>query len=1195
MESNQYNKNKTSLNVDRRHFIKTAALGAGVLSFTGTKIFAGPFDVTQSDFLIPADKKLTDAWIRSLYERGVPEVYSRNKEELKYIGMPVGGIACGQLYLAGDGRLRFWHIFKLTYTREIDHGQRFAAMTLGGHYEAPEKVYARETRPVDQGTVIKVSDGTKQWVKRLDATGFSDINFRGEYPIGKVEYKAEDFPLRVNLEAFSPFIPGNAEESALPATVLEYKVTNKSNSKLKVDLLTWLENAVLPYVENNFPGIRRNTLIKNGKRITMQYTPEAITDNGTEREDIVFEDFESGSYVNWTVSGKAFGTKPYSKDELKHWQPLNGYKGNFFVNTHNSRDVSDTGQATDSQRSVKSDEFIGALTSKEFTIERNYINFIIGGGAHGTDTSINLIVDGQIVRSASGTNSNNMRLESFDVKEYQGEKAILRLVDNFSGGWGHISLDHIVFSDKANGSFKVEEQHGFGSMALSVIDNESHEVLVSFNFDTTNVNNALNGVENIETNTIQNITSRYGEKQVNALGQSFDLKAGETKTVRFLVSWFFPHLNQQEYESGQLLALKDIKNLKRHYFNRFNSASQVADYIQINSDKLIGETKLWNQTWYDSTLPYWLLDRAFIPIDCLATNTVAWFSNGRFYGWEGVECCPGTCQHVWHYAQGMARVFPEIERWLRENIDFGSSLNSDGSMGHRDETAGGYGKVPAHDGHCGTIIRAYREHRMSSDNTFLSKNYSHIKRSIQYIINEDKDRDGILEGGQHNTLDASWYGPMGWISSLYHGALAVGKEMAMEMDDVAFAQTCEQLLDKGQKNMISQLFNGEYFIHKPDPEHPKAINSNDGCLIDQVLGQSLAFQAGLRERVVLEKECKSALKSIWKYNFAPDAFWYQKHHKPIKGARIYATEGEAGTLMCTWPKGGAENAVPGMANWPDESETWLGPGGYFDECMNGFEYQVASHLIFEGEIEKGLALTKAVHDRYTATKRNPFNEIECSDHYSRSMASYGVFIAICGFNYHGPKGELTIDPKIDAEDFKAPFTVAEGWGTISQQRKDDTILVNVDLKYGKLKLSSLNLKDAVGPMQGVEVYLGKTKIETRKRKEEGLIRLEFEPVELNASENLVITSVGDRVGQSIDKKITVFPNPFSERINIQTSGEKNTLAIYDLKGKKMYCEEGRFMKKQVDLTNLPEGIYVVHLEGESGSESVKVIKTGKRS
>ena len=1040
--------------VQRRDFIKKSFLGvSSLLLVSSIKIFAGPFSAEELTYLIPEDKKLSKKWIDSLYAKGKIEVYSSLKDELKYVAMPIGGIACGQLYLSGEGRLRLWHIFKLAYSREKDHGNRFDSMTLGGHYANPERLMKREDRSVDQGVIVKVHSKGKTITKTLDSKGFKDISFRGEYPIGKVEYNDPNFPVHVALQAFSPFIPGNAEESALPATVLEYKIRNTTSAAIEVDIFGWLENAVVPYFSDSSKGLRRNTVKGSKGRTTILSTSEAVLNTINIEDDIVFEDFESGSFENWTVKGKSFGSKPFTVEELADWQPLKGYKGNFFVNAHNTRDVADRDKSNNSYWGNAGDSFTGQMISKDFIIDRKHITFYISGGNHPQKTVLNLVINGEIVRSITGHNSNTMRFELLDVSELIGREAHIEIIDDVSGGWGNIAVDHIVFTDKIPTHKNLDNQHGYGSMALSIIDDDNRDTISNLDVNTSERDSFWDNKNDKKT-----ATKGFGEKLVGGLGKHFNLKAGDEKTVTFLVSWFFPHLNQQEVESGELLLLKDIDSLKRHYFNRFNSAAQVADYVNKNKNYLLGKTQLWNKVWYDSTLPSWLMDRTFIPNDCLATNTVVWFNNGRFWAWEGVECCPGTCQHVWHYAQGMARIFPEIERWLRENIDYGSGLNVDGSMGHRDETAGGHGSSPAHDGHCGTIIRAYREHLMSADYSFLKNNYQNIKKAINFIIREDKDQDGLLEGKQSNTLDASWYGPMGWISSLYLGALAVGKALAVEMNDDAFDSKCNVLLRKGQKNIVSNLFNGEYFIHKPDPNYSRIINSNDGCLIDQVLGQSLADQAGLEERVIPEQECKSALKSIWKYNFAPDAFWYQKHHKPIKGARIYATEGEAGTIMCTWPKGGAERAVPGMASWPDVSETWLGPGGYFDECMNGFEYQVASHMISEGLLQEGLAITKAVHDRYGALKRNPYNEVECGDHYSRSMAAHGVLIAVSGFRYHGPKGEITFKPKLNPEDFKAPFTVAEGWGSYSQKINNKKQVVKLIMYHGQLMLTKINIE-----------------------------------------------------------------------------------------------------------------------------------------
>ena len=104
-----------------------------------------------------------------------------------------------------------------------------------------------------------------------------------------------------------------------------------------------------------------------------------------------------------------------------------------------------------------------------------------------------------------------------------------------------------------------------------------------------------------------------------------------------------------------------------------------------------------------------------------------------------------------------------------------------------------------------------------------------------------------------------------------------------------------------------------------------------------------------------------------------------------------------------------------------------------------------------------MAVERAIHDRYHASKRNPWNEIECGDHYARSMASYGVFTAACGYEYHGPKGHLGFAPRLTPEDFKAPFTTAEGWGTFSQKAEAGGWQAQVHLRYGKLRLCTVAL------------------------------------------------------------------------------------------------------------------------------------------
>jgi hypothetical protein len=371
-------------------------------------------------------------------------------------------------------------------------------------------------------------------------------------------------------------------------------------------------------------------------------------------------------------------------------------------------------------------------------------------------------------------------------------------------------------------------------------------------------------------------------------------------------------------------------------------------------------------------------------------------------------------------------------------------LQPDGAIRFRGEN----NNAPAVDGQAGSILRALREHQMSADDAFLKRIWPGVKRATEWLIAKDADGDGIIVSNQHNTLDTDWFGPVAWLSGLYLAALEAAATMADEVGDAAFAKQCREIAARGQKNITAQLFDGEYYFNKVDPKHLDSVNSGTGCEIDQVMGQNWAWQVGL-PRVFPQKETLSALRSLWKYNFSPDVGPYREVNKP---GRWYAMAGEAGLLMCTFPR----------SDWDyDQAKGGKGKGAwaamYFNECMNGFEYQVAGHMIWEGMVQEGLAVTRAVHDRYSASRRNPYNEVECGDHYARSMASYGVYLAACGFEYHGPKAHIGFAPRLTPENFKAAFTSAEGWGTFRQESGARSQKSEVMVKWGRLRVKTVAL------------------------------------------------------------------------------------------------------------------------------------------
>ena len=205
----------------------------------------------------------------------------------------------------------------------------------------------------------------------------------------------------------------------------------------------------------------------------------------------------------------------------------------------------------------------------------------------------------------------------------------------------------------------------------------------------------------------------------------------------------------------------------------------------------------------------------------------------------------------------------------------------------------------ATDGQSGVVLRCYREHQMSPDDAFLKRNWPKIKKATEYLLGHDADHDGVLKDAQPNTLDTAYFGPNSAMSSLYLAALRAAEEMAREIGDEAFAKKLRPTFESGGKKIAADLWNGEYFYHKPDPKHPEALKVGDGCFVDQVFGQSWAFQVGLG-RILPEEKTRQALKSLWKYNWTPDVGPYRKVYP---NGRWYAMPGEGGLIMCTWPEG----------------------------------------------------------------------------------------------------------------------------------------------------------------------------------------------------------------------------------------------------------------------------------------------------
>jgi hypothetical protein len=180
------------------------------------------------------------------------------------------------------------------------------------------------------------------------------------------------------------------------------------------------------------------------------------------------------------------------------------------------------------------------------------------------------------------------------------------------------------------------------------------------------------------------------------------------------------------------------------------------------------------------------------------------------------------------------------------------------------------------------------------------------------------------------------------------------------------------------------------------------------------------------------------------------------------------------------------------------------PFVYADEVWCGIEYQVASHLIYEGFLLEGLSLVKGARDRYSGVRRNPWDEIECGHHYARSMASYAVLLALCDFDYSAPRQALGFAPRVYPDDFTCFFSVDSGWGRLKQQRTGAGPSAAVEVLSGSLTLRELSVAIALPSPRAT--LAGAPLAAQAQTGAQGQTRLSFEsPVTIRAGESLVIT------------------------------------------------------------------------------------------
>ncbi len=529
-----------------------------------------------------------------------------------------------------------------------------------------------------------------------------------------------------------------------------------------------------------------------------------------------------------------------------------------------------------------------------------------------------------------------------------------------------------------------------------------------------------------------------GKKDACSVTNTLTLAPGEGKTAKFLLTWNVPNCYKY-WGSKESLEEKQNKRWVNYYATVFADSRASADYCMKHWDSLKERTLRFRNALYATTLDERILDRIVSNLAVLKSSTVLRLPDGSFYGWEGVHeeegSCEGTCQHVWNYAYALCFLFPELERSIRD-LELTYSTSPEGKMDFRFALPLGAPRRDSHacvDGQMGTVIKIYRDWKITGDGEWIRANWQTIKSIIAFAWSPanphawDRDRDGVLEGRQHHTLDMELFGPSSWLQGFYLGALKAGAEMAEFVGDADAKAEYTDLFEKGYTWTKENLFNGSYFVQKVDLTDRARVahfgcedtywneetgqikyQIGEGSSIDQLCAQWHADLCGLGD-LFDATQVQIALPHLFKNNFKDSMRGFTNPW------RIFSLNDEGGAVICDYPEGVEKPSIPVP---------------YCEETMTGFEYQMAGLLISRGFVEEGKKMVYALHERFNGERRNPWNEFECGSNYARSMASFALLPIFAGFSFDLPNKTLGFAPVV-VGDYTTFWSVGEAFGTFS--------------------------------------------------------------------------------------------------------------------------------------------------------------------
>lgn len=1028
------------------------------------------FDIKDMRDEEKASRKKLEIWFDETAESkkaSISASVSYSGKNLRNIAMPLGGIGAGQVSLRGDGSFGSWEIFNRICRHNFNNDCFFAIRT-----SINDESFLKNNK----GKYRRVETRGLPRTSNYPLSEMRDITFTNEYPLGVWLFRDKNLPVDITLEAFSPFIPGDLENSSLPAAVMKFKIKNKINAEISASLLGNMQNMVghlglsgINRGKSADLGWNKNTLKTDASSSRIFMSAKSGEPDILKREKTVVSMDVEAANLFFPMRGARFIEREI-RDRLS--EPAAQRQNDIYI----IREAKTILSLSNEQKNLLLDSIKNGASliisgdSKMFSQIKDFCSFGVKYDcAADTDSlsfslpplkysdpkaaekdenadkpaSVSIKNAAYFVNAVYGENVRQMLSLDKDkpaalLCDYHKGKAIFCAFDIAEKNTGVSArllagymLSLLGGEEFTLSSGLADDAPGAGSMEFSVLDPKASSVAQVYHIASAMKDFVKDG-------KLKFISSKFPSPRFETWNASFaseiTLAPNEEKEITFVLTWNFPnHYWRFRYEKDWLIG--------NNYTNRFKDAAAVSDYVISNLEYLEKETKKFSRALRDSTLPQFITEAVGSTLAIMNSPVFIYPKNGGIYSWEGRGYIDGTCSlnctHVMQYSQAPAFLFSDIASDFRKT-DYHYQQKEDGGIRYRLDlpldAPRGSGAIV--DGQIGVIIQTYREYLLSTDTSVLKSDWQKIKAAILWLFKEDPDADGIIESPQFTTFDWTLEGINPMVGFGYLSALEASRNMAAAVGDSSLAEEAGARFIKGREKLEGLLWDDKrsHFIQRLPADKKIDYQIENGCLSVQLQGVFWQRLLGLDEFVSKEKVAKTLL-TIFEKNWKSDLSAYPSKEK----TRFFASGSEKGLINCSWKSG----------------ETPEKPFPYSDEVWSGFEYLFASMLIREGLVDEGLFVARGARERYDGIWRNPFADEETGNFYIRALSSYDLILSSQGFIFDLPDGLLGFTPKMTPGKHKSFFSYGKCWGIFSQERTVDSQRESISILHGELEINKM--------------------------------------------------------------------------------------------------------------------------------------------